>query len=149
MTTKEINGILGNYEESQSHDAPSNKRFGLTVGAIFSALAGLSYLSKSPRPAAAFVIGLLGFLLIVAGALFPASLSMMNRRWMQLGLLLGKVTTPIIMAIIFFAFVSPLALIMRVCGSRPLNLKFEPEATTYWHDLSRRKFNPESLKRQF
>ena len=149
MTTQSASGILGNYEESGELALPSNKRFGLTVGGIFSGLAAFNFFLKSGNPTFAIFLGSLGFLLLFAGMLFPSSLLVLNRSWMQLGVLLGKITTPILMAIIFFAFVSPLGLLMRICGSRPLNLKFQPDAITYWKIRGSSKFSPESLKRQF
>ena len=50
----------------------------------------------------------------------PGRLGPLYRAWMGLALLLSKVTTPILMAIIYFAVITPIGLLLRVFGRDPL-----------------------------
>jgi hypothetical protein len=62
----------------------------------------------------------------------PRLLGPFNRLWFRFGLLLHKIVSPLVMGLIFFGVVTPTAMVMRLRGKRPLNLAFDPEATTYW-----------------
>jgi hypothetical protein len=78
----------------------------------------------------------------------PRLLHPLNILWFRLGLLLGRVTTPIVMSGLFFLVFTPTAIIMRLSGKDPLRRKFDPKAATYW--IQRDKANPMgSMKHQF
>lgn len=87
---------------------------------------------------------------ILAVALIrPSLLAPFNRAWMKFGLLLHKITNPVIMGLIFFLTVTPTALIMRAMGKDPLRRKFDPSATSYWIDRDPPGPEPETMKQQF
>jgi hypothetical protein len=67
----------------------------------------------------------------------------------KLGLLLSRIVTPVVMGVVFFAVVTPVALILRVLGKDPLRLKLDPTAATYWIDRIPPGPSPESIKDQF
>ncbi len=72
-------------------------------------------------------------------------LTPLNLAWFKLGLLLGKVISPIIMGIIFFIVVTPIAILMKLFKKDLLNLFFN-ESSTYWI----KKTGPKSkMKNQF
>ena len=50
-------------------------------------------------------------------------LTPLNKIWFRFGILLGSFVSPIVMGLVFFAIVTPTALIMRVLGKNLLNLK--------------------------
>jgi hypothetical protein len=57
--------------------------------------------------------------------------------------------TPIIMSVIFFLVVTPLAYSMRALGKNPMRLEFDKGAKSYW--IERRPPGPEpgTMLRQF
>ena len=59
------------------------------------------------------------------------------------------VMTPLVMGILFYGAVPPVALLMRVFGKDPLRRKFEPEAKTYWINREPPGPDPESMRDQF
>ncbi len=68
-----------------------------------------------------------------AVSLFAAPLlGPLNRGWRWLSLQLFKILNPIMMGIMFFAVLTPVAIIMRWAGKDPLRLRFEPEKPSYW-----------------
>lgn len=91
----------------------------------------------------------LSALFLLAGLFAPRVLAPLNRAWTQLGLLLGRVMTPIVMGIIFFLVITPMALLGRLRGRDPLRLKKEPEAASYWIERQPPGPPPESMERQF
>lgn len=107
----------------------SNQKFGLAFAAIFFFVTfwPLVHL-RSPRwwalPIAAAFLVLALFL--------PAWLSLLNRAWTNLGLLLSNITKPILMAALFFGVVTPLGWFLRWKGEDLLSLRFTPEAESYW-----------------
>lgn len=87
--------------------------------------------------------------ILIITLLRPTLLAPANRAWMLFGLLLHKVTNPIIMALIFFVAVTPTALIMRALGKDPLRRKFDRAANTYWIEREPPGPEPETMKHQF
>jgi hypothetical protein len=45
---------------------------------------------------------------------------------------IGWVVTHVVMALIFYVVVTPLGVIMRLCGRDPMERRFDPNAKTYW-----------------
>ena len=83
------------------------------------------------------------------GLFAPAVLRPLNRLWLKLGLLLGRIVTPIVMVIIFFTTVTPIGLIRRMMISDPLGQSFDPSAETYWVDRTKESEKITSMRKQF
>jgi hypothetical protein len=62
----------------------------------------------------------------------PRLLDPLNLVWFRLGLLLHKVTNPIVMAVIFYGTVFPTGIVMRALKKDILRLKQQPDAASYW-----------------
>tara|TARA_B100000787_G_C15987289_1_gene204259 strand:- start:143 stop:517 length:375 start_codon:yes stop_codon:yes gene_type:complete len=75
----------------------------------------------------------------------PKILKSLNRYWIKLGEILGKIIAPLIMALVFFTIVTPISFIVRILGKDLLNLKFTNE-NSYW--LKRSK-NVTTMDKQF
>jgi hypothetical protein len=125
--------MKGNSHESfESHvetKMGSERSFGFIVGGILLVIAlwPLMY-GESPR-----LWALIPALPLVAlAAVYPALLAPLNKLWFKLGLLLGRIISPIMLGIIYFLWITPIALIMRLSGKKFLALGFDPEANSYW-----------------
>ena len=74
---------------------------------------------------------------IVAGVLAgwglaaPASLRPVYRGWMRFGLLLNRITTPIILGILFFFIITPIGALMRMFRRDAMARSFDEEAKSY------------------
>jgi hypothetical protein len=79
----------------------------------------------------------------------PRVLRPLNFIWMRFGALLNKVTNPIVMGVLFYGVVTPVALVMRLCGKHPLPLKFDPDADTYWIERHPPGPDPKTMIHQF
>jgi hypothetical protein len=65
------------------------------------------------------------------GFTHPASLSTVYRLWMKFGLVLNRITTPLVLAMVFFLVFTPIALFMRIIGRNTMARRAVKSATTY------------------
>jgi hypothetical protein len=121
------------------------RRFGLLVGAAFVALAALAAWRGHPLSARGFAA--LGAALIAAGVLVPARLGTVHRLWMQLAGAVSKVTTPVVLGVVYFAAVTPTGVLRRLFGGD--RLVRSRAATTFWVTRPPRAAGVESMRRQF
>ena len=90
-----------------------------------------------------------GAALIIIAILYPSLLQPLNRIWTGLGLLLGRVTNPLIMALVFYLVFTPFAVFLRLIGKDSLRLKFDPEADNYWIPRDPPGPEPDTMQNQF
>lgn len=134
------------FSREEHIQGSSDRSFGLVMAAFFGLIGLLPLVStREPRwwalaVATAFAL---------AAWLRPQTLSRLNALWMKLGLLLSRVVTPVVLGLLFFVTVTPIALLMRLLGKDPLRLRRDPKAASYW--ITRAPSNPESssMKNQF
>jgi len=123
----------------------AERKFGLTFSALFAALAFLPLLHRGqPRPWLLFPA--IAFLL--AALALPKALARLNRLWLALGNLLGRIMSPLLMGVLFAFVITPLAVIMRLMGKDPLRLGKKAEGESYLLERSA-KPDPDWLKNQF
>jgi hypothetical protein len=77
----------------------------------------------------------------------PQLLTPLARGWLWLGHLLGYVNTRVILALVFFVVITPVALLFRLLGRDALRLKVV-KASSYWREQGR-QWPPEGFKDQF
>ena len=61
----------------------------------------------------------------------PLWLRWIYRAWMRFGLLAGRVMTPLVLGIVFFAMISPMAIVRRLMGKDPMQRTLEPDQKSY------------------
>ena len=126
-------------------DRKGLRDFGLVTGAIVAALFGLFFpwlLERSLPlwPWALFAV------LGIWGLLAPMSLRPVYRVWMRFGLLMSRVTTPLIMGIVFFLMITPMALVLKLLGKDAMARKLDNSIS---YRVPSRKPPIENLKRPF
>ena len=84
-----------------------------------------------------------------AGLFAPALLRPLNRVWFLFGMALHKVVNPVVMGLLFYATITPMALVMRLMGKDPLRLRFDRQAKSYWIERRPAGPEPQSMRRQF
>jgi len=94
------------------------RKFGLTLGGAFLALAGLLWWRG--RIPAALVFAALGAALLLAGLAAPTRLGTVQRVWMGFGRILSRFTTPVFMGIVYFLILTPIGWILRRFGKNPV-----------------------------
>ena len=125
--------MKGNSHESFESVLPekiaSERSFGFTVGGIFATLSLIwAYTGHFP-----FWWPLIPAVpLIALAAIRPALLASLNKLWFKLGMLLGMVASPIVLGLVYYVFITPYAVILRLMGKKMLDLDFDPHAKSYW-----------------
>lgn len=106
------------------------RRFGITIGAIVAGLFGLllPWIFKHGLPTWPWV---LGGGLVAWGIVAPASLRPVYRGWMRLAHLISRVTTPIVLGVVFLLFIVPTALILRLANRDPMARRLDPDQASY------------------
>ncbi len=120
----------------------SNRSFGILFFFVFLVI-GLWPLLQSESIRIWSII--LSLIFLVLGVFNSKILSPLNKYWIKLGELLGRVVAPVVMFLIFFLFVTPIGIFMRLLGKDLVNLKYNKKIKSYW--ISRK--NVKSMKRQF
>jgi hypothetical protein len=119
-----------NISNDEELSAGELRKFGLSTGAIFAVLFGLAipwmWGLNYPRWPWVILLVLGGLGLIV-----PNSLRLVHRFWMRFALLISKVTTPIILGVVFFLVIMPVGLIIRIFGRDLLALRLSGSVETY------------------
>ena len=127
-------------------DRKGLREFGLVTGAIVAGLFGLFFpwVLDVRYPLWPWI-----FFAVFAlwGLIAPASLGPVYRGWMRFGLLLSKVTTPLIMGAVFFLVIAPVALILKLIKWDAMQRRFDDEAESY--RVESHKPTKENLERPF
>jgi hypothetical protein len=94
------------------------------------------------------MVALAGLFLATA-LLVPASLRPLNWIWFKFGLLLHKIVSPVVMGLLFFVTVTPIALLLRAGRKDMLRLKRDAKCDSYWIVRQPPGPAPETMKDQF
>jgi hypothetical protein len=121
--------VIAEEVRSVGSDRRTLRKFGLTMG-IALALFGALFLWREPA-AAPWLFGFAAAFLLLA-AIVPKALRPVQFVWMTLAYVLGWVMTRVLLIIIFYIGITPVALIARLVRKRFLDLEFEPERESYW-----------------
>ena len=89
-----------------------------------------------------------GALLVLLGILFPRILYYPNKAWMTLAEGLSFVSMRIILALVYFAVVTPIGIIKRMTGWDPLSRRAAPRES-YWQPYSERQRDPRHYEKMF
>ena len=122
------------------------RKFGLTVGSVFFLL-GVLFLLRHRSSYPVFLGA--GAVLIAFGVIWPRALKYVYIGWMALAFTLGFVMSNVILALFFFLFVTPIALLARLFQKDFLSRKWEKPAASYWIQCGRETKTAESYERQF
>ena len=129
-----------------SVERSSNRAFGVVFTVVFAAV-GMFPLVKGAPPRY-WSLGVAAIILIVV--LVKADwLAPFNAIWFEFGLLLHRIVSPIVLALLFYAVVVPTGLIMRALGKDLLHLRYDREAESYWIHRDPPGPRPESMRDQF
>lgn len=141
--------MQGFHEDLSRQDEPksgSERGFGMVFAIVFAAVAVWPVFDGGRIRAWAAAVAAFFF---IAGLLMPPLLRPLNRLWFKFGMALGKVINPVVMALLFYLTVTPVALVMRLFGKDPLRLKFDRGAESYWIRRDPAGPAPETMRHQF
>jgi Saxitoxin biosynthesis operon protein SxtJ len=130
----------------QHVEGSSDRTFGLVFAGLFLLIAlGPLRHGHTPRWWALGVAAVFALIALLKSSL----LTPLNRLWIKLGVLLGKVVSPIALGILFYGILTPLGIFIRLSGKDPLRLKLDRNAESYWIQRKPPGPPPDSMTHQF
>jgi hypothetical protein len=86
----------------------------------------------------------LSLVFLIITIIRPNLFTFINKLWIQFGILLGKIISPVVMGLVFFFVVTPIGILVRIFKKDVMGLK--RGANTYWIN---REDKLQSMKKQF
>jgi hypothetical protein len=138
MLIEEIKGIKSNSKDLRN--------FAVTIGSVLILIGLLVLLIKHN-----FALGwyIVGCLVIFLGFVVPELLLPFQKLWMIISVLLGWLSTRIILSLLFYFILTPIRFTAKLFGKDFLDLKLNKHNSTYWNYRSKKDFNPLDYERQF
>ena len=106
----------------------SNKSFGIVFFIFFLAVSLYPLINNEEYRLWALITSLI---FLIFGLFNSSILTPLNLLWFKFGMLLGKIVSPIVMALVFFIIVTPTGLIMKLFQKDLLQLK-KKNKKSYW-----------------
>jgi hypothetical protein len=126
---------------------PSRKElrlFAVLQVVFFAVVATIVYRRTGSTALAAWIVAVSAGAGLV-GYWQPAFMRVIYVVWMTAVFPIGWVVSHLIMAALFYLLITPIGLVMRLCGHDPMQRAFDPNATTYW----RRRPENQGVRRYF
>jgi hypothetical protein len=143
---KNISSLHSDCSRQRSAKSPSDRSFGFVFTIVFG-LVGLWPLVQLKEPHWSLLY--LAVITLSLASFRPVLLAPFNIVWTKFGLLLHKVSNPLIMGVIYFFVVTPTGLILRILRKDILNLKWNDHAKSYWVLQNSSGRSRESMRNQF
>ena len=137
---------LGREIRAVESERASLRKFGLLMaGALF----GVGLLALWRRSEVVLWLFIIAAAFMILGLALPRALWPLHKFWMALAIPLGWVMTRLILTLVFFAAITPIALIGRLFGKRFLETTIDRQRDSYWEARERRLKSLEDHRRQF
>ena len=127
-------------------DAKGYREFAIVTSAIVVGLFGLFFpwvFESTSWPRWPWIFAAI---LSTWGLIAPMTLKGVYKGWMRFGLLLSKITTPLIMGIVFYLVITPIGLIRRVTADDAMQRDFDDSDS---YRVPSQKQPPNKLERPF
>ena len=138
--------VIAEEVRAVKSDPAHLRKFGLTMGIALAVFGGLFlWRGKAVAP----YLFILGAVFLLLAAVLPRALKPVQKAWMALATVLGWVMTRLLLTIVFFVGITPIALIAKLSGKRFLDLGFEPDRESYWEKRKPHDRGMERYESQF
>ena len=124
----------------------SNRQFGIVIGAACAVIALLPVIGGGMPT---WWLLIVATVLVAAALIIPDILRPFNRIWTKFGLLLHRITSPVIMGLMFFVVISPIGLLLRLFKKDVLRLRWDSAAASYWIERRPAGPAPKTMSDQF
>ena len=125
----------------------SDRSFGFVFTVVFLIIGLFPYIGEGGAINTWPIFVSAAFLIVTLAK--PTLLAPLNKVWTKFGLLLQKVVSPIMLGMMFYAFITPFGLAVRLMGKDLLRLKLDKAANSYWIYRTPPGPSPESMKNQY
>lgn len=122
------------------------RQFGLMFGIILSLFGGLFLLRGKDHYLYLFI---LSFIFLFLGLAAPAALKPIQKILMSAAILIGWLTTRLILLVLFYFVITPIGILAKLVRKSFLDTRFNKHANNYWQLRSPDKFDKKSYENQF
>ena len=123
------------------------RKFGISVGIAFLLLSGLLWWRGFPTGFRVTVS--LGGALLAFGLVAPALLKWPFKGWMKFAAGAAWFNTRLILGLVFYLVMTPVGLLLRLFGKRPLAMELDREADSYWIRREQTEYDPTRSEKHF
>ena len=92
---------------------------------------------------------IISLIFLILGLVNSKILTPLNKTWIKLGEILGLIIAPVIMAIVYFIFLTPISLVVRIFGKDFLELKKQAVQGSYWNQRDSNLEKNQNYEKQF
>ena len=122
------------------------RQFGITIGVILGLLGWLFLWREKNWYYYFFIVAMVFFSF---GVVLPIFLKPIHKAWMTLAIFMGWCMTGVILGVLFYLVVTPIGLLMRLCGNDFLDRKFDSTVQSYWVQRKAVKSEKRNYENQF
>ena len=120
----------------------SNRSFGIVFFIVFLIISLWPLLSSNEIRIWSLIVSII---FLTLGLINSKILTPLNKLWFKFGIFLGNIISPIVMGIIYFVVITPIAFLLMVFKKDVLSLK-KTKKFSYWKN--KEKYNS-SMRNQF
>lgn len=131
---------------TESAQLPSNRSFGTVFIVFFTLIGTLSWWWDGTLFPLLFGLAAVTLLATLTA---PRLLTPFNKSWMKLGELLNRIVSPLVLGIMYFGLLTPIAVAMRLGNRDSLHRNFDLHAKSYWATRTPPGPDPDSFHNQF
>lgn len=135
------------YTDFDTKGGPSNKNFGLTLACACTIISALGKFKYDFSLKTICVFSCLAAALLLTTLIKADSLKSLNHYWTMLGKILHKVTTPIIMFVIYILVFIPIGLIIKLSGKNTMFV-YQDGTNSFWINKAKTEL-ADPMKYQF
>ncbi len=125
---------------------PTNRKFGLFFAMVFLAISVYFFFDKNLNVSLIFII--LAFVFFLISITIPKILFPLNKLWMFIGFVLGKIASPIVLAILYGGIFVPIGIFFKIYGRDELRIK-KRKNKSYWREKEKTHHKEDLFKNQF
>lgn len=119
-----------NFDRNDKVKLISEKSFGLTFAVVFLLLAILPILFQHPIRLWSLMISLIFYIVTF---LSPKLLKPLSLYWLNFGLLLNKIISPVVLLLLYYLAFVPTGLLLKLLKKDILKLKINKLSDSYWN----------------
>ena len=124
------------------------RTFGIAMGLALGVMGGVFWWHDSLGTS--LWLWPIGGAMLVLGLAVPVVLWPVWKVWTTAVVpVINWVLTHVLMGIVFYVFVTPVARVMALLGKDVLDRRIEPDRDTYWHARQAKPFDPSQCRKQF
>jgi hypothetical protein len=94
-----------------------------------------------------FIYTSLAFLVVTL--FFYRVLGPLNRLWLKLGDLLGRITGSVLLGVVFYIMLTPIALLKRLSGNKSMDIDFSSDKPSFWVTRRNKEISGKDFEQQF